>query len=73
LSQEEILRVRELLQHANISELKHKYTTRSTDQPTSTITIYVDGESYAIEDYGLVGDAPLKEIYGIVYKFEKLK
>lgn len=43
-----------------------------SDQPSSTMKIYtVSGEVFSIRDYGLKGDAPLQEIYKVVYKFDK--
>ena len=71
LSAEEMSQVKSLLQQANLAKLKPYYSisTRS-DQPTSTILIRTSSQLFTIKDYGLEGEAPLPEIYRIVYKLE---
>jgi hypothetical protein len=70
LSTEEMRKVQQLLQQANLAKLKPNYSTTRTDQPTSTIVICTTSQTFTIKDYGLEGDAPLSEIYHLVYKLE---
>lgn len=69
LSKEEQQRVLKLFMQMNFDSLKTEFTTGKTDQATSTSVIFTTHGKYTITDYGLVGDAPLQEIYDIVYKF----
>jgi hypothetical protein len=68
LSHDEIGKVLELLQNSDFSKLKKEYSASKTDQPTSTLIIYMDKRNYTIRDYGLEGDYPLPDLYKIVYK-----
>ena len=69
LTKSEMELIYELLKNTDIEKLKTEYTVEKTDQPTSTITIYTTKKTFVIEDYGLVGEYPLQELYEIVYKF----
>lgn len=69
LTKEEIKRVFDLLNKTDLTKLKTKYTCNKSDQPSSTTTIYTSNQKYNINDYGLLADEPLKEIYKIVYKY----
>jgi hypothetical protein len=68
LSKTELAKALSLLQKVNLEKLNKHYHTQRTDQPTSTATIYTNNKTYFIEDYGLIGDYPLQELYEIVYK-----
>jgi len=68
LSTTEISKLRQLLKAKAIDQLKHKYSVSMTDQPTSRLEIFQGSKVFLIEDYGLQGEYPLKEIYRIVYK-----
>ena len=68
LSHDEINKIRELLQNANLEKLKGEYKIGKTDQPTSTIIIYTSQRKFTIKDYGLEGEYPLQELYKLVYK-----
>ena len=59
-----------LLQHTNLNKMQTDYTINRSDQPTSTTIIYTNLQTYKIRDYGLQGNAPLQELYKIVYKLE---
>ena len=69
LSNQETKKVLELLQNCDLDKLKAVYKAESTDQPTSTITIYKSNRVFIVKDYGLIGDFPLQDIYKLVYKF----
>jgi hypothetical protein len=58
-----------LLNISDLEKLKNKYTIQATDQPSSTLIIYTNKRNFKIEDYGLIGDYPLQELYKRVYKF----
>jgi hypothetical protein len=69
-SMAEINKVRDLLESTKLSALKPKYSVGNmSDQPTSTVTIYTNKDTYTIEDYGLSAK-DLSEIYTILYKYE---
>ena len=70
LSSEEIKEISRVLNGVDWRKLKTDYSVSKTDQPTSTITIYINNgkQKFAIKDYGLEGDHPLPELYKIVYK-----
>ena len=70
LSEEEIKKVRMLLQNSDLAKLKQQYSVAKTDQPTSTIVIYTNQQNFTIKDYGLEGDYPLPDLYRIVYKLD---
>jgi hypothetical protein len=68
LSKNEIKNVLTLLERFDLEKLKKEYSVGSTDQPTSTTTIYTSTKKIIIKDYGLKGDYPLPELYKLVYK-----
>jgi hypothetical protein len=68
LSKTDMKTVLQLLKTADLSTLKSQYTTDKTDQPRSKLVIYTTRTKYSIDDYGLVGGYPLRELYKIVYK-----
>jgi hypothetical protein len=68
LSKIESAKVLSLLQQVNLEKLNKHYHIQRPDQPTSTATIYTNNKTYSIEDYGLIGEYPLQELYEIVYK-----
>ena len=67
-SEEEKVRILDILEGINLDLLKENYSVRKTDQATSILIIYAKKKVYRIEDYGLEGDAPLPEIYKLIYK-----
>lgn len=69
LSTNDMKAVLQLLKTADLPQLKRQYTVNLSDQPRSTITIHTAKATYTIDDYGLVGEYPLKELYRIVYKW----
>ena len=72
LSSEELDSVQLILQQADLKKLKApQYGVGSrSDQPTSTTVIRTASRTFAIEDYGLEGTAPLPKLYQLVYKLE---
>ena len=68
LTASEIQQINKLIEHVNLESFKKHYTTDKSDQPKSTIIIYANNKKYVIEDYGLVGENPLQDLYKIVYK-----
>lgn len=71
LTQKEVAKVLNLLENTDLKKLKEDYTVNVSDQLTSTLKIYTTDKTYIIKDYGLKGDAPLTELYKIIYKFDK--
>jgi hypothetical protein len=69
LTKKEMREVLQLVNSSAIHTLKKEYTIPSTDQPTSTMTVYSTTDTLQCKDYGLEGPSPLKELYKIVYKF----
>jgi hypothetical protein len=69
LTHNEIEEVLSLLQNANLANLKQEYRVKKTDQPVSTITIFIGEKELVISDYGLEGEYPLPELYKLCYKF----
>lgn len=68
LTRDEIRSIVKLLRNSDLSKLKKEYTVQKTDQPASTVIIQTTKHKYEIIDYGMEGDAPLPELYKIVYK-----
>ena len=56
-----------LLRHTDLSKMKIDYSSNRSDQPSSTLIIYTNLQTYKVHDYGLHGDALLQELYKIVY------
>ena len=56
LKSKEIDSIRILLMKNNLRRLKKEYTIGSTDQPTSTMTIFMVQDTIKIKHYGLNGD-----------------
>ncbi len=69
LSKSELNSILELLKINYLEKLKKEYKVNKTDQPSSKTTIYTTEKTFVIEDYGLEGDYPLKELYKIVYRY----
>lgn len=69
LSNIEIASILNLLKIPDIQKLKAEYKVSRTDQPSSKTIIYTTRTKYTINDYGLEGEHPLKELYKIVYKY----
>jgi hypothetical protein len=65
LSNYEMKKALKLLQPSNLEKLKVEYRTNTSDEPTSTTTIYTSAYKYTIKDYGLVGDYPCKTYIGL--------
>jgi len=70
LNKNEIMAIKALLQNSDLGQLKSKYSVDKSDQPRSTTKIYADKKNFEIDDYGLVGDYPLQQLYKIVYKLD---
>jgi hypothetical protein len=69
LAPSEIKKIQDILKNTNWEKMQKAYKTDKTDQPSSQIIIYTISNKYIISDYGLEGDAPLQDLYKIVYKF----
>ena len=69
LSESEMKQIVKLLRFSDIRNLKKEYTVAKTDQPRSITTIITNTGEFTIDDYGLVGEYPLQELYEIVYKY----
>ncbi|MGX7666715.1 DUF6438 domain-containing protein [Flavobacterium pedocola] len=69
LSKTEMTKIIHLLKISDVQKLKPEYNVTMPDQPSSRAVIYTTHAKYEINDYGLEGDYPLKELYRIVYKF----
>ncbi len=69
LSKDELKKILQILIDSDLEKLKKEYKVQSTDQPTSTTTIYTSKKKFVISDYGLKGESPLQELYKVVYKF----
>ena len=72
LQRTEMDSIRFLISNFDIRQLHADYRVSKTDQPTSTVVLYLGGNSEKIEisDYGLEGPSPLPELYRIVYKLD---
>jgi hypothetical protein len=69
LTKSELNSIITLLKIADVQKLKKEYKVAKTDQPSSQTKIYTKKKTFIIDDYGLEGDYPLKELYKIVYKY----
>lgn len=58
-----------LFAEVNLDSIKGNKEMHKTDQPTSYLKIYTKDKVISIDDYGLEGNGPLKEVYSIVYKY----
>lgn len=68
LSKKEMRQIHKILDNTDLEKLKNKYSVDRSDQPKSTITFYTNSKKIVVEDYGLNGEYPLKDLYKIVYK-----
>jgi hypothetical protein len=57
-----------LLLNSDVKALQKEYRALKTDQPTSTMIIYTSRDTMRFNDYGLIGQNPLNDIYKLVYK-----
>ncbi len=71
LSSKEIDTLSHLINSVDWKQFKKAFAVGITDQPTSTLTIKIKNDIFEIKDYGLQGDAPLPELYRIVYKLDQ--
>lgn len=69
LTEAEMDAILALLRLEDLERLQPAYHVDWPDQPRSTTTIYTTTKVFTIEDYGLKGDAPLKDLYRIVYRY----
>lgn len=58
-----------MLQLDDLEKLKPTYRVDKTDQPSSATNIYTTQREFSFYDYGLIGDAPLRNLYRIVYRY----
>jgi hypothetical protein len=68
LTKAELKSIAKLLRTADLENLKKQYATELSDQPRSTTKIYTTKKTFIFDDYGLVGDPLLQQLYRIVYK-----
>ena len=68
LSNTEMSEILKFIKVSDLKKLKSAYTVGKTDQPSSKTTIYTNKGKYTFDDYGLVREYPLSELYKIVYK-----
>lgn len=68
LSRHALARLFEVMEKPNWADFKRDFRRKATDQPESTTVIYTTTDSISIKDYGLIGDAPLQELYKAVYQ-----
>jgi hypothetical protein len=68
LTKEERTTVLQLLLSTDMKALPKEYTALMTDQLTSTMSIYTGRDTIRVNDYGLIAQYPLSEMYKIVYK-----
>jgi hypothetical protein len=69
LTKSEIDSIQTLLKISDLEKLKTEYKVSMSDQPSSKTKIYTTKKTFVINDYGLEGDYPLKELYKIVYRY----
>lgn len=69
LTKSEMNSILELLKIDDLEKLKKEYSVPMIDLPSSKTKIYTTKKTFVVDDYGLEGDYPLKEIYKIVYKY----
>lgn len=69
LTKGDIRSVRQLLRISDLERLRNEYSVSKSDQPRATTKIYTTKRVFVIDDYGMEGEYPLKELYRIVYKF----
>jgi hypothetical protein len=69
LTKDEMKSILKLLHIDQLEKLKKEYRVGMTDQPSSKTKIYTTKKIFVFDDYGLVGESPLKELYKIVYKY----
>ena len=69
LTPAELKNILDLLKNVDLQKIKKDYKEEKTDQPSSTTIIYTAQGKFTINDYGLIADAPLSQLYKIVYKF----
>jgi hypothetical protein len=69
LTKKDIQAISNLLYRSDLGKLKKEYKVNMTDLPSSRTIIYTRKSKIIIDDYGLEGDYPLKELYKIAYKF----
>ena len=68
LTKKEMHHIITLLTISDLKKLKKEYKVEKTDQPRSKTIISTTTTKFVINDYGLEGEYPLKELYKIVYK-----
>ncbi|TAF59633.1 MAG: hypothetical protein EAZ57_10315 [Cytophagales bacterium] len=70
LSKAKMATLLKLVQTSDLNKLKSHYKVEHVDQPSSKTVIYTTKRTYVISDYGLKGDAPLPDMYKIVYQID---
>ncbi len=70
INKEQIKTILQVLEKADLKKLRHNYDNGKTNQPLSVTIINTNQGNFKITDRGLIGDAPLRKLYYMVYKHE---
>ena len=71
LSQNELQTISSIFSNFDFKQSKKEYAANTSDQPTSTTTIYTTQGKFQIKDYGLIALPPFDKLYEIVYKLKQ--
>lgn len=69
LTEAEMDAILALLRLEDLERLQPAYQVDRSDQPRSTTNIFTTTKVFTIDDYGLVGEGPLKALYRMVYRY----
>ena len=70
LTPSQIKNVLALLKMVNLQETDVYYEKQVPYLPTSTTVVYTNKGKFTINDYGLIANKPLPQIYNMVYKYQ---
>jgi len=74
LSRHTISRLLAVAEEVNWQKFKTEFRKKGRDSlPVSTLTVIMSNDTIVVKDYGLVGDAPLHDLYETVYQLGPAK
>ena len=73
LSRHTISRLLDVTEKVNWQKFKTEFRKKGDGLPESTMTMFMSNDTIVVKDYGLVGDAPMHDLYETIYQLGPVK
>lgn len=73
LSRHTISRLLDVMEKVNWQKFKTEFRKQGDGLPESTTTMIMSNDTIVVKDYGLVGDAPMHDLYETIYRLGPVK